>query len=278
MARSELFLLLPVYKEAQGQPGYVLNTDVPSEDELKETAKKIDETADFFQNENYSGYYDSDNLKGFLLPATIAEDCYPNTATRFRSIMKRWGEDWRREKRQDEEDDYRYYCQKIENDTLCEIIKRNGTDTDGCTFLLVNHNAISCKDDFIRAGYNNESVDINVSRLDFKDIARWFETNRRPQRVFNWNPKHGEFGKGAHPSNGKDKVSVLMGSRGEAGRLLHKAFGLQPGTLYFFDEKYDRYIEFKREGENIYHAFHIAPEDEDRIPDLIKERIKIIRQ
>ena len=91
-----------------------------------------------------------------------------------------------------------------------------------------------------------------------------FESN------FNLNPKHGENGKGAHPSNNGQKVSILMCCKEEATRLLYKAIGEDPKTLYYFDKQCSQYIEFKRESENIYHGFHLDAEDERRVPRHIK--------
>lgn len=163
---------------------------------------------------------------------------------------------------------------QIQDDTLCEIIKRKHISTDGSTFLLINHNAISCSNRLIRARYDDTVIEIDVSCPEIKDIAGWFERNRRPQRIFNWNPKHGEYGKGAHISNKGDKVSVLMGSRGEARVLLFKAIGMDLKRLYFWDIKYKKYIEFKQESENTYHGFHLDTEDEKRVPTVIQDRIK----
>ena len=235
MEHSELFIIFPSYKEVEEKPHYLKSVDVMSMEDISKIVNCLDEMIHFFQNENYDGYYDGKNVQAFLLPFEIAEDYYPNIKTRFRVLMGRWGENWRNDRKQSDTDNDYYYHTEIKDDTLCEI---------------------------------------EVRKAEIKSIAEWFEINRIPQRTFHLNPKHGEFGKGAHPSNKGEKVSVLMCSKGEAGILLKKALGEDLRTLYFYDAKYNQYIEFKRESENVYHAFHLDKEDEQLIPNNIKDAIK----
>ena len=46
----------------------------------------------FISNENYKGYYDAENVSAFLYPAKILKESYPNTITRMRMVMSKWGE------------------------------------------------------------------------------------------------------------------------------------------------------------------------------------------
>lgn len=103
---------------------------------------------------------------------------------------------------------------------------------------------------------------LEVSKADFKSVLKWYETNRKPQRIFNLNPKHGENGKGAHPGNKGEKVSILMCSKEEAKNMLLKAIGVDLRVLYFFDQVHNQYIEFKCESENTFHGFHLDAMDE----------------
>lgn len=274
MARSELFLLLPAYREVQEQSVYITRFDVKLEAELWEFIGKIDEIRSFSKNENYVGWYDAENVKAFLFPVRMLEDCYPNVLTRMRLVMRQWGENWRAEKRQQETENYAYFCTPITDDTLCEMTERKLTSTDDSTFLLVNHGAFACATDFVRTKRGSIETELEVVGTDIKVIAGWFARNRRPQRIFHPNPKHGECGKGAYSDNKGDKVSVLMCSRGKAGDMLQKAIGENLRTLYYFDEDNRRYIEFKQESENIYHAFHLDEEDEKRVPAGVKKNIK----
>ena len=59
----------------------------------------------------------------------------------------------------------------------------------------------------------------------------------------------------------------------EAKNMLVKAIGTDSRVLYFFDKVHKKYIEFKRESDNIYHGFHLDDEDEKRVPEDIKMMI-----
>src|SRR5574344_487197 len=273
MGKSELFLLFPVYKEAQGKPHYIKTIDIMSNEDLEIYISAIDDIIQFFKHENYDGYYDGKNVQAFLSPLEIVEDYYPNMKTRFRLIMGKWGEDWRENMIQSNLEKYHYFCSEIKDDTLCELTKRKICSTDGSTFLLINHNAFPCSNDMIRTKCNNNDFEIDVRNTETKAIAKWFEVNSIPQRTFNLNPKHGENGQRAYSSNKGDKVSVLMCSCGAAGVLLKKAIGENLKTLFFFDVKNKQYIEFKRESDNVYHGFYLDKEDEKRIPNGIRDAI-----
>ena len=271
MEHSELFLLLPKYEEVVGQPDYIKSKNIMTEDEILKVIKNIDEICCFIANENYKGYYDADNVYAFLYPVRIAEDCYPNIMTRMRIVLSKWGENWRIQKAQKDTEDYMYYCLPIKDDTLCEMTERKYVSVDASTFLLVNFNAFTCSTEIIRTKRNQNEIELDVRSFDIKSLSKWYEVNRKPQRIFNLNPKHGENGKGAHPSNNGHKVSILMCCKEEAKRLLDKAIGDDSKTLYYFDKQCSQYIEFKRESENIYHGFHLDAEDERRVPKNIKK-------
>ncbi len=274
MARSELFLLLPVYGECVWQPDYIKRMDLMSEAKIRTFMERIDDIVNFFAIENTACYYDSENIKAFLYPIRILEDSYPNAITRMRTIMTRWGENWRNEKRQKESEIYMYDFARIQDDTLCEMAERKIVASDGSTYLLINHNALLHDTERLDILSGGEAVTLCVRAAEIKDIACWFESNRRPHRTFNLNPKHGECGRGAYPSNKGQKVSVLMCTRDEASEMLNKAIGQDLDTLYYYDTNNKRYIEFKHERGNAYHAFHLDLEDECRIPAKVKMNIK----
>ncbi len=276
MEHSELFLLLPKYEEVEKQPEYIKSKGVMTENEILTVINGINEICKFSANENCKGYYDADNVSAFLYPVEAMEDCYPNVKTSMRLAMSKWGENWRTQKKQKDTENYMYYHSPIKDDTLCEVTERKFVSADGSTFLLVNYDAFSCTSETIMMERNQEQVELDVRKADIKSISGWYEVNRKPQRVFNLNPKHGENGKGAHPDNKGEKVSVLMCSRDEAENMLLKAIGKDLRVLYFFDKKYNQYIEFKRETGHTYHGFHLDSEDEKRVAEEIKVMIKEI--
>lgn len=270
MEHSEMFLLLPKYEEAEGQPDYLNAKSIMTEHDILKVIDNIDEICTFIAYENYEGYYDAKNISAFLYPAQVAEDCYPNILTRMRIVMNKWGENWRTSAIQKDTENYMYYSFPIKDDTLCEMIERKAAATDDSTFLLVNQDAFPCSTPTIKTKRNQEEVELDVKTADIKSVSKWYETNRKPQRRFHLSPKHGENGKGAHPDNKGEKVSVLMCSRDEAEDMLLKAMGTEPRTLFFFDAVHQQYIEFKRESDHVYHGFHLDATDEKRVPEHIK--------
>lgn len=273
MEHSELFLLLPKYEDCEEQPEYIKSTNIMTDDEFLKVINKIDEICMLISNENYKGYYDAENVSAFLYPAKTLKKSYPNTITRMRMVMNKWGENWRTQKVQKDTVKYMYYYISIKDDTLCEMTERKFGSTDGSSFLLINCDAFSCASETITTKRNQNEMELDVRNADIKSISKWYETNRKPQRIINLNPKHGENGRGAHPGNKGEKVSVLMCSRGEAKEMLLKAIGSDLRILYFFDQIHNQYIEFKRESENTYHGFHLDAIDEKRVPEEIKMMI-----
>lgn len=106
-------------------------------------------------------------------------------------------------------------------------------------------------------------------------MHEWFSNNRKPKRIYNYNPKHGENGVG----NRKDE-SPLLCSRQEAETLLPNAVGTSvDAALFYYDKKHGHYIEFKNENTaiNSYHAFHIADNIVcHRVPKEVIKKIKLI--
>lgn len=273
MEHSELFLLLPSAEECEEQPKYIIRFQrLITEDEILKAIENINEIYRFITNENYKGYYDANNVSAFLNIAAT-EECYPNIKTRMRIVMNKWGENWRTQKLQKDTESYMYYCSPIKNDSLCEITERKTASVDGSTFLLINNEALSCSTEALMTKRNQNEVGIDVRKADIRSILQWYERNRKPQRVFNLNPKHGENGKGAHHCNKGKKVSILMCSRNEAEAMLLKAIGTDSKVLYFFDQKKNQYIEFRRESNNTYHGFHLDIADAKKVPEDIKTMI-----
>lgn len=277
MASTEIFLVFPVYEDALNTPHYINKVNLKPDTYYDKHISIIDKILEVFGSENYIGYYDSDNIAAFLLPIKDLEDYYPNIKTRFRRLMSLWGENWRNCSKQEEADSFYYFCTPIKNDTFCEVTKRKSINDEN-NFLIINYDAFpSNKDDKVLINYKNRDYHIDVVSPDIKKIALWFSLNRHLKRIYNWNPKHGENGGGAFPSNKGDKVSVLMCGREDVPAMLNMAFGQDSKTLYYYDSKHKKYIEFKQELEQnakiVYHAFHLDCSDENRIPSKIKSVI-----
>ena len=172
MEHSELFLLLPRYEEAEGQPDYIRLKSVMTVAEILEVIESIDGICRFIANENYEGYYDADNVSAFLYPVEVMEECYPNIKTRMRMVMSKWGENWRTQKVQKDTVKYMYYCIPIKDDTLCEMTERKFVSKDESTFLLINYDAFSCTSETIITKRNQDEVELNVRNADIKNISK----------------------------------------------------------------------------------------------------------
>lgn len=277
MGKTELFILLPEYIDAKISD-YTKNADIVEDSELSAYFQEIYSVVDFFEHEIYDGYYDSENIKAFLYPIEILKDYYPCKERLLRLFLKKWGEDWRACKVQNVQDTYKYYgVHVITDDTLCEMTKRKHEDSDKA-YLLISHNALHCDDELLRTSCNTVDIELQSLSPDIKNITSWFESSRIPQRTFNLNPKHGESGVGAYPSNKGEKVSVLLCSKGAANSLLKKAVGINTydRTMYYYDVKHKRYIEFKHEANFNYHGFHLDDEDAKRVPKTVIKKLKVL--
>ena len=277
MDKPEIFILFPIYEDASDVPHYISKIELKQDSYYIECIKVVNNILDVFSIENYNGYYDSENINAFLYPFDIVEDYYPNIRSQFRILMSRWGENWRNDSKQEEADSFYYFSTQIKNDTFCEATKRKSINYEN-NFLIINYDAFSSdKGDKVLINYKNRDYHIDVVSPDIKKIALWFSLNRQPKRIYNFNPKHGENGKRAFSSNKGDKVSILMCGKDDVTDMLNMAFGEDSKVLYYYDCKYKRYIEFKRELEQkdkiVYHAFHLDCSNEKRIPQKVKSVI-----
>lgn len=266
MEHAELFLLLPVYEEVADLPAYVKRVGILKENEYAEVISKLQHMSSFFSYENYEGFYDSRNLQAFMIPVDSLKDCYPKVSTLLRRKINNWGSDWRKFKTITEGADVsKFLGAELADDTLCEIANRQQNNPEN-TYLIVDDDALVLQTDKLEYLFKGKNMSITKSTLEVKALACWFEDNRRPVRKFHLNPKHGENGKGAHPEHKGDKVSVLLCSGEDAAMLLNKAVGenVEGKTLFFWDVDSEKYIEFKCEGNQVYHGFHLDEEDAKR--------------
>ena len=269
MDHCEIFIIFPVYEEFKESPFYINKIDIKETKDYEDCISRIENIIKVFKIENYEGYYDSKNIEEYLYPITIANDYYPNIRTRFRIVLKNWGENWRDSSTQSQSDEYQYFKTKIKDDSFCEIAKRKYINHFENNFLIINHNAL--KNNKIEIEYNNSIITIDAVSPEIKSIAEWFSNYRTPARIYNWNPKHGVKGKWAHKLSKGNNVSVLMCSNKDALNMLKFAFGETDKTLFYYDRQCNQYIEFKQEIKNTYHAFHLNERDENRIPLYIKK-------
>lgn len=276
MGHVELFLLFPVYEECEGQPYYLNTIKELDNTEYFEYCSAVENVKSFLSHESFYGYYDSRNVKAFMQPIDVLEDCYPKLSMLLRMTLKNWGSDWRRNQKTAEDDAGLYQGKKIEGDTLCEVAKRQTLDAES-SYLLLDNEALVHADTCIKVLFHTASIELSCREMNVVMLSDWFSKNRKPARKFHLSPKHGENGKGAHLEHKGDHVSVLLCSRENAAKLLDKAIGIdaESRTLYFYDVDNGKYIEFKHEGGNVYHGFHLDDADvKKRIPDEVVKKIE----
>lgn len=90
MEHVEIFLLLPVYVEAEDQPGYLKRIELLDNKEYHEYIDAINRIKSFFCYESFCGYYDSQNVKAFMIPIDTLQDCYPRISVLLRMAMVNW--------------------------------------------------------------------------------------------------------------------------------------------------------------------------------------------
>lgn len=272
----QLFIILPEHEDAEKTSSCIRDFSVMSLEEVTGYIRLIDTMECRGQAEHYQLYYDSKNIDSFLKPVQELPECYPSVELTLRNSLNRFAEDWRPEARQDGDVEYRLFYETVADDSFCEACERkylSATDSANSTFAIINHKAIDRAPDNAAMTRNGESVDVAVVDGSIEAIEKWLQSNRRPVRVYNWNPKHGENGTGAHKEHKNDTVAILYCSREHASGLLQTALGedAETGPLYAWDEDFNRYMEFKRESKNtmVFHSFHL--EDYDRKISAIKK-------
>lgn len=277
MAHVEIFLLFPVYEECENQPFYLNRIKVLDDVTYLEYRNAVENVITFFSHESYDGYYDSENVRDFLVPVEMMEDCYPKLSLLLRKSLTGWGSDWRRNQKSAEEDGCLYLGMEIADETLCEMAKRQSVDADN-SYLLLANGALKYADSCMEVCFQEKQVELACSDMCVMSLSDWFSKNRKPARKFHLNPKHGEYGKGAHPEHKGDKVSVLLCSKEIAEKLLNQAIGVdvEAKTLYFYDVGNHKYIEFKHEVGHVYHGFHLS--DADAVSRIPQEVIRKIEQ
>lgn len=99
-----------------------------------------------------------------------------------------------------------------------------------------------------------------------KELYEWFSKNRLPQRIYVYNPKHGDaYHKAQALPNGK--MAAQLETDEEATRcLLGKAIGIDTNSaLWYYDHERKKFIYFENQREQrlAFHGYHLSPGDEN---------------
>ena len=239
---------------------------------------------DFFNDEECSMIYDSMNINAYLYAVSVLPECYPSRVRQLRSIFKGL-KDWRRNRISSETEEYGIYDETIKNEIRTEIATR--IESTPANSYLIATNVFGDKGKTWDLKTKTSTIPVGSLPMSISHVFEWLSNHHKPLRVYEWNEKYGENGKGAHPENKGEEVSVLESSREHAGELLPKAIGLPNyDTLYCYDVNFKKYMEYKagckfeRLPENAverkYHSFHIN--DDSRVPKRVVYKIKTLQK
>lgn len=285
MDKTEIAVILPEFEDpGNTQTSSVWKTNyLPNDDEIKQMLSSLDEFINFFKSENCDIIYDSKNAYAFTFIFRELPDVYPSRERHLKKILKSY-EDWRRNSSSKPEEEYRVYFEDIKNETRTEIASRKRLMPNS-RYLIAFH-----KPDFDVTKYDlskeGQTTQVEVYPMNVKSVFGWLCGNRVPPRKYNWNEKHGEYGKGAHKDNKGDIVSVLLCSREHAGDIMNGALSSnkQQDYLYCNDEEFGHYMEYKADckyeklGDDAkvrtYHSYHI--DDSTKIPKDVLKKMEIL--
>lgn len=269
---TALFLLLKEYTDADQLPSvpYVNGGDCLDESEWLKYYKQLFDTIDFFRYEKCDRYYDVRNFLQANYPFDLLKDYYEDreefpgdSESIIAQIVSNGFIDWRDES---EEDGQRYcfYNMDVTEDVLGEIARNIRSEK---AVVLLNMDAISHPSP-IRLSYANGNCSVEIEHVgSIKGLHGWFSKNRRPQRVFVYSSKHGDF---YHPSEMISgtwrKAAQLECLQEEAQSLLDYAVGDDIGSsLWYYDAKYKKHIYFENQNEMrlAFHGYHLIENEEN---------------
>lgn len=283
MANSYIALIFPEYDDVDN----VVTSqdwkrdDLPNDNTLGAFIKHLVSFIDFYEDEECYLMYDAKNVLSFTYGIRGLPECYPGRERELRFALKNL-ENWRKNRKSSEDDLYNLNYSNIKDEMRVEIATRMSNNPEDSFLLTVHIPNYTAKEWRLSKGHNTyciESVPLSI-----KEVFEWMASHHHPQRSYNWNPKHGEYGKGAHPTNNGDEVSVLLCSRDHAAEIIHKAVG-EPmyDTLYCYDTDFGKYMEFKADckyehlqdrTKRNYHSYHLS--EESAIPHRIKKKLDIL--
>lgn len=236
----------------------------------------------FFKYETCDRFYDSRNIKGMLYPYQLLkneyeelEEEYPNLTRYVSARLKDEGfEDWR-DTHDDTEGRYQSFSYNgidVTNDTLGEVLRVKCNNPA----ILLNCNALRCPNRIPISSNDRQAYYVDCVD-DVQTLHKWFSKNRSPQRLFIYNPKHGDK---FHPSKyipgTNRKAAQLEATCEDAQKLLELAISVQPSdAFWYYDEAVDKYIYFENQQEIrlAFHAYHLSP-GEENYENIDKEKIE----
>lgn len=270
---TSLFLLFKEYADVSKATSatYIEANQLVSSDEILIYFNKWIKVAKFFRYERCNRYYDSKNIENALYPYKLLEkeyseqnDEYPTTANYVAAQFLSLGlMDWREEMDEEPQESYFYYKCDVTTDTLGEIARHKNQSKAA---VLLNCNAITCPNPIVLFSSSKKSISIDYVN-DILPLYDWFCKNRLPQRIFDYNPKHGDENNPAWTISGTNRrAAQLEVSKTEAQKLLELAVGSDTtSALWYYDVERKKHIYFENQQESrlAFHGYHLEPGEEN---------------
>lgn len=270
----------------------ILSHDNNNEEKDSKYFKDFLEDIDFFRYEVLDRFYDSRNLQASLYQYEILEEeyredgNYPNIALTVKTSLKSCGfEDIHQKISKSPEKRFSYHNIDVSDTIIGEAARDNGAvdfydHQQECHHISVLFQKDSLAKSLLKERklkYDNGYKEINIVS-NLKELYEWLSENRLPQRIYVYNPKHGDaYHKAQSLPNGK-QAAQLETDKDTTQQLLNKAIGTDTtSALWYYDNDRRKYIYFENQNEIrlAFHAYHLRP-GEENYSNIDLEKLKQI--
>lgn len=264
---EELFLVLPE-KDRSRWPSYnrLLVEEINS-NYFQYICSGISIISEFFDYEyNKRCLYDHRNVNAFK------PFLDKNETTLLRKLLFENGwEDIRESAQNAMSSEYIIYGVKVDGYNVLTEAANRKKDFPTNSYVLLAKDIQILNHGKLTITVDGSDIELESIEMTINTLHTWLSNNRKPERNYNWNPKHGENGKGAHRDHQGYPVALLLSSKEHAKEILKYAIGVEgKKSLYVYDDPYEKVMQFMPEAENTYHSFHI---EDNKIPAKIKEKL-----
>lgn len=280
-----LYILFKEYcDQAHSPSAFYINGSTEIEPEkITEEVKQWLNKVHYFKYERCNRYYDSENMRNVLYPYTslkaeYEEEEFPNITITIQALLNEEGFiDWRDEPTESEE---RYVLNEIDvtDDTLGEMARNV---IKGNAVVLFNCDAITYRSPICLYAVSTSKQIFIEHYNNICGLHQWFSENRQPQRVFVYNPKHGDDKHLAQMIAGTNRSAAqLLTNRCETERLLKLAVGTDINSaLWYYDEANGCYIYFENQNEIrlAFHGYHLS-EGEENYDNIDFRKLRLLSE
>lgn len=268
---TSLYILFKEYSDQSHSPSafYINGSNETEPEKIVGEVKEWLDKVHYFKYERCNRYYDSENMKNVLYPYTslkaeYEEEEFPNITVTIRALLNEEGFiDWKDEPTESDEH-YVLNGTDVTDNTLGEMAR---DAREGNAVVLFNCNAIAYRSPIcLNADPTSQQVFIEHYN-NIRGLHRWFSENRLPQRVFDYNPKHGDNKHPAQLIAGTNRrAAQLLTNRNDTEQLLKLAIGTDTNSaLWYYDEANSCYIYFENQNELrlAFHGYHLSEGEEN---------------